>query len=541
MTQESIAEMENNGADEELSFIQPISESAVDKDQEEISVEERSRSYDLTAAAMGGLVEIVRFHIAHDNHIETYYDAIQLACLMGHLNVIKEFMVRNCPNDFATYSQGRVPLYGARFTGRHEIVTCLLEMGVPDYPQEEYRISPLHSAVINTNAEELQACLADHDVNGTRDTFRRTALHYAAANGHIHCLMVLLEANADVASRDQEGHCPLHCAVAYGRKDAISILLDAGAQIDERTPNGNSALHYAALCQKVSCLKTLLGAKASIEAQNRAGETPLLWAHGNSLRALLDARAAVDTCDTSGNIPLLRAAASGRAADLQLLLDAGSTVSHQNNSGLTPLHCAAYFGHERVLRLLLVAGADVFLRDKDEETALHLAAKNDNQCFDILIHHLEHSHPMKLSFDDKVVTVVPEYYIRHLFPLISGAIDDCGGDAPLELTPLLSKQQWDLIAPNLRNFFILSFLGDTIPGLFGDIRENLDSIFRKEPYTSMTFEERKSLLITAEKLGCTVLKNYALRLFFKKIQQGIPQELLREMAQQGHISRKTFL
>ncbi len=76
-------------------------------------MEEFAPSYDLTVAEMCGLVEIVQFHRAHDNHVETYYEGIQLARLMGHLAAIKEFMKRNCPVYFAPYLQGRVPLYCA--------------------------------------------------------------------------------------------------------------------------------------------------------------------------------------------------------------------------------------------------------------------------------------------------------------------------------------------------------------------------------------------------------------------------------------------
>ena len=100
-----------------------------------------------------------------------------------------------------------------------------------DETREELRITPLHYAAYQGNAEEVKKLLLQGSAVNARDTYGWTPLHDAALRGNSEITTLLLQAGAEVDVQDnEEYYTPLHDAARKNHVGIVRLLLEAGAQ-----------------------------------------------------------------------------------------------------------------------------------------------------------------------------------------------------------------------------------------------------------------------------------------------------------------------
>jgi ankyrin repeat protein len=86
----------------------------------------------------------------------------------------------------------------------------------------------------------------DADVNThSQNEFHVTPLHSAAASGNLEIARMLLESGADANARQQGGFTPLHSSAQNGQIEMANLLLEHGADITLVNDAGENALSIA--------------------------------------------------------------------------------------------------------------------------------------------------------------------------------------------------------------------------------------------------------------------------------------------------------
>lgn len=140
-------------------------------------------------------------------------------------------------------------------------------------------------------------------------------------------------------------------------------------------------------------LKYFIARGASVNAKSRYGDTPLMYATGNTpevFEILLEHGANVENRNFLGHSPLTYAASDGNPQIVELLLKYGADINAKSTSGATSLmKLIRFYGTPQKVEMLIKYGADVNIRDKEGKTALMWAAiDNKNpQVLETLIKH----------------------------------------------------------------------------------------------------------------------------------------------------------
>jgi len=158
------------------------------------------------------------------------------------------------------------PLVYAAYSGKHELVKLLLEIGNPniEYETLELKRTALHHAVASGSAKCLEilliarACIDKQDSNG------HTALHLAARCGDFECLRLLLHSGASKDIQDKTGCTPLMLAAEHRNDHCLQQLIQAGADINVKDTNGQTALMKADMSDSFGCLHILLEIGAAL-------------------------------------------------------------------------------------------------------------------------------------------------------------------------------------------------------------------------------------------------------------------------------------
>jgi ankyrin repeat protein len=173
-----------------------------------------------------------------------------------------------------------VPLYYAALCGFHGLVEHL----VVNYPQDVnadggYYMRPLIAALAGEHsqtADSLRRSGADPRV---QNEYQITPLHSAAYYGTFEAVQKLIEYEADIDARDKDGYTPLSVA-SRGRHckggSVVRLLLDRGADVNSRADkDGTTPLHEASGNGALEVVRVLLEHGADVEAVNGDGKTPL--------------------------------------------------------------------------------------------------------------------------------------------------------------------------------------------------------------------------------------------------------------------------
>jgi ankyrin repeat protein len=165
----------------------------------------------------------------------------------------------------------------ARYSGRNDVATLLLEKGV------ELDIFSACMAGAKDRALELT-----RENPGLIQVYSHdgwTPLHLACFFGQPGVAETLLAQGADVRARSRNPmrNMPLHAAVAGRNKDAVQALLEHGADVNARQDGGWTPLHAASQNGDVEMVRLLIAAGADVQAradnQQNALDLALTKAH----------------------------------------------------------------------------------------------------------------------------------------------------------------------------------------------------------------------------------------------------------------------
>ncbi|KAE9024854.1 hypothetical protein PR003_g13298 [Phytophthora rubi] len=192
----------------------------------------------LHACAGRGLVDCVQVLVAHiRQRLELFgFDALNL-----------------CD------SEGYTPLMYAVSNGYVDVTECLLEADAGPDVKDYFGRSPLHFALLATDAATREAMV------------------------HL-----LIQYDADVNMKDTDGDAPLHVSCVQDERLACThLLLTSGALICANAL-GNHPTHIAARNGAVDTLKLLIDYGGDMNLKNYEGKTPLGMARMNDQPAIVD-------------------------------------------------------------------------------------------------------------------------------------------------------------------------------------------------------------------------------------------------------------
>lgn len=308
-----------------------------------------------------------------------------------------------------TLKPGPTPLQWRILRG--EPLTPELEADIRKAEVDARGRTPLHYAILASNAAALDGLLRlAPDVN-QRDKRGATALHDAAALGNDEAIRRLVQAGADVnlpakdRREERNERTPLMAALEKESLPAVTALLDAGANPAAKTSSGRAALAFA-LCDYHQELAPLLlsrgappeadvkcwsQATSSAISQGREDDALKILEYAKPLApdALRELRREAakyglakvlrhllerpEASSAEEKAELLRLAAEkGKRATVELLLEGGvpATPAFSLERALGK---AASRGHPEVVALLLERGADPLWTPEKGESAVALA------------------------------------------------------------------------------------------------------------------------------------------------------------------------
>lgn len=197
---------------------------------------------------------------------------------------------------------------------------------------------PLHDAVVNGDAKQVEELVQGGAFVDARDTDGRTPLNLAVERENILIAQYLIEHGANVNLTDNKNRSPLHSAAEKGNFDIARLLLDVGAA----TINDTTVTERGGF----------LGGWTPLHLACAGGHTELA-------ALLLDRGADIEARDGIQRTPLILSAGIGDARVGELLLERGANINANAIRGYTALLWGARNRSEEYVDLLIRYGAAV--------------------------------------------------------------------------------------------------------------------------------------------------------------------------------------
>jgi ankyrin repeat protein len=345
----------------------------------------------LIVAAREGQADIVESLLSTpgmdvDEATEVGDRALLLACLMGHLAVVKLLVAAGARVE-AHASDNLGPLESASFGGHLEVVKYLVEEAGADVTRAipGGGKTPIRCAVMQGHADIVKYLLgrpgSDIDAVSTRG---ETALTMACREGRLAVVKVLVAAGSRVEPQPREQTGPLGAASLGGHLEVVKYVVDeARADVNRAGRGGETPLRCAVSGSHTDIVEYLLG-RPDIDIDARSiwgGESALILAcrMGNLavVKRLVAAGSSVEAQASNEVGPLVAAAVRGHLEVVKYLVDeAGADVTRENPAGETPIRCAARKGYADIVEYLLGRpGSDLDAVSTRGESALTLACR----------------------------------------------------------------------------------------------------------------------------------------------------------------------
>ena len=216
-------------------------------------------------------------------------------------------------------------------------------------PPDDFEMSQLHRAVINSSSAELDALLnkLPHSMIDQTDQFGQTAVCLAAARNDPIALAILLKHGANVEPQNNNEICALVESIICGSDMCSILLVRAGCNVNRIEARQVNALH-------VSCLR---GASRDV------------------MELLVRSGADIELPTKGGTTPIMLAAMGNQAEIGKALISLGAEVNKVNKNGERALHFAIRYNSHKMLRILLETNTDRNLHTGSGKTLLHYAAQ----------------------------------------------------------------------------------------------------------------------------------------------------------------------
>jgi ankyrin repeat protein len=204
---------------------------------------------------------------------QEFFDAIRA----GDRGKVEELLDANAELLGAKDEQGLGAYTAAKYSGRNEIATLLLERGV-ELDVFAACIAGARERVVELIGREPELVKAySHD--------GWTPLHLACFFGHPSVAETLISQGAEVnaRSRNSNQNAPLHAAAAGRNRETVRILLEHGAEVNARQEGGWTALHAASQNGDAEMVRLLIaaGADVQIRAANQQNALDLALTKGH--------------------------------------------------------------------------------------------------------------------------------------------------------------------------------------------------------------------------------------------------------------------
>ena len=135
---------------------------------------------------------------------------------------------------------------------------------------------PIHTAILNNQAESALLLLQQKDVAILKDSKGWVALHYAAHYSGRDMVALCCDFTTDLNLQDCMGKTPLLLAAEAANIDAMDTLVQRGARVDLTDAEGRTALHLAVKSEDVAAVSWLLDhTTIDVNAHDTQHQTPL--------------------------------------------------------------------------------------------------------------------------------------------------------------------------------------------------------------------------------------------------------------------------
>ncbi|XP_067685868.1 putative ankyrin repeat protein RF_0381 [Haliotis asinina] len=273
---------------------------------------------------------------------------LHLACLGGHVQMVKYILKQNLVHINAKEHRGMSPFLLSAYFGKREVFDVFVKQG---------------------------ADLSVVDKNGNN------VLHLACRTGKkMMAEYILTQTTVDINSRNNRKMTPLLIAAYYGKIDVLGLLLEAGANALAADHNSNNMLHICCSRGHVDTVKYILNSSmVDINSKNSKGMTPVLiaafWSEREILNILEKQGANLSITDGSGDNILHVACIGGDKRIVKHVLERHMVdINARGCDGMTAVLYAADCTTSDILKLLLENGADPFVVNDNGDSVLHMAS-----------------------------------------------------------------------------------------------------------------------------------------------------------------------
>ncbi|MDX2247904.1 MAG: ankyrin repeat domain-containing protein [Bacteroidia bacterium] len=201
--------------------------------------------------------------------------------------------------------------------------------------------TPLHEAVMENNAEKVEALLAEGLPIESKNRAGFTPLHLAVRQNLAEIAEVLIINGADVNSRNYVYDSPLHLATVENHFEMVQLLIENGAEVEVRNNRAHTPLHKAAIHGSEESAEILIKNYADIHARMEKDMQPLhlaaWYGQGEIARILIEYGADMNAVNIDGNTALHFAAFNGQVKAIKVLINNDADPTITNKSGETYL------------------------------------------------------------------------------------------------------------------------------------------------------------------------------------------------------------
>jgi uncharacterized protein len=188
---------------------------------------------------------------------QEFFDAIRA----GDRGKVETLVVADPGLLGAKDERGLGPYTAAKYSGRNEIATLLLERGV--------ELDVFAACMAGARERVVELIGREPELIKTYSHDGWTPLHLACFFGHPSLAEALTAQGAEVNARSRNAaqNMPLHAAAAGRNRDAVRILLEHGADVNARQEGGWTALHAASQNGDAEMVRLLIAAGADVQVR----------------------------------------------------------------------------------------------------------------------------------------------------------------------------------------------------------------------------------------------------------------------------------